>query len=74
MKRRRRIFVLWSLAISHRRVISSWVNGTSVPRCFSCGGSGAHGAFVVIWRENRRRSERRVAREDTAKCDAATAM
>jgi hypothetical protein len=50
------------------------VNGTSVLRCFSCGGSGAHGAFVVICRENRRRSERRVAREDTARWEAATAM
>jgi hypothetical protein len=74
VKRRRRIFVLWLLAISHRRVISSGVNGTSVLRCLSWGGSGAHGAFVVICRENRRRSERRVAREDTARCVAATAM
>ena len=74
MKRRRRIFVLWFSATSHRRVTSSGVNGTSVLRCLNCGGSGAHGAFVVICRENRRRSERRVAREDTAKCEAATAM
>jgi hypothetical protein len=74
VKRRRRTFVLWSLAISHRRATSTCVNGKSVLRSLSWGGSGAHGAFVVICLEKRRRSERPVAREDTARCVAATAM